>query len=117
MKRKTAVRQYLTTGLSRVDAIKTLLSLLLSGCLSSRSSSGGRLTAAACALGSFRSLGHVLIKVHQLDEADLSTVTKAVAQLDDTGVATGTVAYLLSHRAEKLLQSLFVLQIAEHYTA
>ena len=40
----------------------------------------------------------------------------AEAKLDDTGVTTGTVAYLLSYSTKEFLKGFFVLQVAEDYT-
>ena len=40
----------------------------------------------------------------------------AEAKLDDTGVTTGAVAYLLSYSTKEFLKSFLVLQVAEDYT-
>ena len=69
-----------------------------------------------CLLLGLGGLSHFGIEVNELDEANLSSVTLTGTQLDDTGVATRTVAYLLRYLAEELLDGILVLQLAEHYT-
>ena len=95
------------------------LCLLGSGSLCSRSSLclGRRLAATAGLLGSLARLGHVLIEVNEFDEANRGSIAQAMAKFDDTGIATGTVAYLLGYRAEKFFERFLVLEVTEHHAA
>ena len=65
---------------------------------------------------SLRSLSHVLIKVNELDESNLSCVTLTGTQLDNASVTTWTVSYLLSYLTEESLNSILILKITENYT-
>ncbi len=109
----------------RSVSLRSFLSGSLSGgCLSSLS--GGSLSgvsllgAAAATTGLLLSLGglsHVLIEVNEFDEGDGSSVTLTGTELDDAGVATGTVSNTGSDLTKELLHGVLVLQIAEHNAA
>ena len=96
-----------------------LSSRCLSSCLLSFGSLSSSLLATTTtgALGSLRSLCHVLIEVDELDEANVGSIALTMTELDDAGVTTGTVAHLLGHFAEKFLDGLLVLEVAEYDAA
>ena len=97
----------------RMRLLSALLSLgcFLCGSLSSLLCSGLAATAcAACLLGSSL-LHHVFIVIHEFDEASLGVVTKAIASLDNTCIATVAVSDLLGYLTEKLSDSILVLEM------
>ena len=49
--------------------------------------------AAACGLGFLGFAEHVLVEIHEFDEAHLGVVAEAVAGFEDACVTAGTVAY------------------------
>ena len=91
------------------------------GCFGSRGCFGGGrgLAGTACAafLFGLLVLEHILVVVYQLDEAGLGVVAQAVAGLEDTGVASGTVGDLLGDFAEEFGDGFLVLEIGEYQAA
>ena len=64
--------------------------------------SGSLLTSTAGLLGSLRSLCHCLVEVNKLNEADVCCVTLTMTELDNAGVTTWAVTYLLAYYREQL---------------
>jgi hypothetical protein len=61
-------------------------------------------------------LSHFGIEVDELDETNLSSITLTGSELNDTGVSTGTITYLLSHLSEEGLDGFLVLKVAKYNT-
>ena len=86
------------------------------------SGSSGFLAAATrallgCALLLVLGLEQCLIEVNEFDEAGLGVVTETVAELEDAGVATGTVGHLSGNGREEFLDGLLVLEVLEDEAA
>ncbi len=96
---------------------------LLSGCLSGGSglSLGLGLLGAAAASGLLslflRGSESGLVEVNELDQGHVGTVTKTETGVKDAGVSARTISDLRGDDTEQLLDSLFVLEVAEHSTA
>ena len=96
--------------------LKSLLSLSLSWFLSCWFSLGllTAATARTLLLTSFlRSSKHISVVVNKLDIADLSSIAKTVAELEDTCVTTRTISDLSAYFGEKLMNSILILEVAE----
>ena len=111
------------------DDLKDLLSL--GGFLSNRGFGNGSLgdrslngfsllgTTTASRLGLLLSKGfqHVLVVVNEFDDGHSRVVTVTDAGLQDAGITTRAVGNLLRNLAEKFINSLFAVEIAEDNTA